>query len=134
MLLIRTERHACLNRSSAFYVAVTCLYASAFAAWALFGNQTDKKAHVIQGEVSQTRPLRDNLLYFAAAMAVVTLAIAVTIHDDKMGLHRTLRMTGLLGSGVPASHWATLPRPSGRLAETDVYGQSLPYYFFCTRR
>ena len=80
-------------------VAVTCLYASAFAAWALLGNQTDKKAHVIQGEVSQTRPLRDNLLYFAVAMAVVTLAIAVTIHDDKMGVHRTFKNDWFVGFG-----------------------------------
>ena len=31
-------------------MAVTCLYASVFAAWALFVNQTDKTTHSTKGE------------------------------------------------------------------------------------
>lgn len=80
-------------------MAVTCLYASAFVAWALFGNQTDKKADVIEGGTTQTHPLRDNLLYFSVAMAVVTLAIAVTIHDTERGIHRTFRYDWSVGFG-----------------------------------
>lgn len=80
-------------------MAVTYLYASSFAAWALFGNQTDEETHVIQGEVPQTHPLRDNLLYFAVAMAVVTLVIAVTIHDDQRGVHRSFKNDWFVGVG-----------------------------------
>ena len=80
-------------------MAVTCLYASAFAAWALFGNRTDKKTHVIKDEVTETHPLRDNLLYFAVAMAVVTLAMAVTIHDTERGIHRSFKNDWFVGVG-----------------------------------
>lgn len=44
--------------------AVTCLYASAFAAWALFGNQTEKKAHMIQGQgLPNTSPTGQSSLF-----------------------------------------------------------------------
>ena len=60
-------------------LAVTCLYASAFAAWALFGKRTDKRTRATEDEIAQRRTLRDNLLYFAVSMAVVTIVIAVNI-------------------------------------------------------
>jgi magnesium-transporting ATPase (P-type) len=80
-------------------IAVTCLYAGTFAAWALFGSQTDKKANMIQGEVSRTHPLRDNILYFAVAMALVTLVIAVVIHDTERGVHRSVKNDWTVGLG-----------------------------------
>lgn len=72
-------------------MAVTCLYASAFAAWALFGNETDKQARTVESESSQRHRLRDNLLYFAVAMAIVTVVVAVTIHDTEKGIHRSFK-------------------------------------------
>lgn len=76
-------------------VAVTCLYASTFVVWALFGNQTEKKPR----EVTETRSLRDNLLYFAVGMAVVTLVVAVLIHDDKRAIHRSFKNDWFVGLG-----------------------------------
>src|SRR5712692_2993008 len=70
------------------YLAITCLYASAFAAWALIGKQTER-TRAMEDEI-QRHPLRDNLLYFAVAMAVVTIVIAVVIHDTERGIHRDL--------------------------------------------
>jgi len=35
--------------------------------------------------------MRDSLLYFAVAMAVVTVVIAVTIHDTERGVHRSFK-------------------------------------------
>ena len=80
-------------------MAVTCLYASVFAAWALFGNQTDKTTHSTKGETARTHHLRDNLLYFAVAMAVVTLVMAVLIHDTERGIHRRFRNDWFVGVG-----------------------------------
>ena len=80
-------------------VAITCLYASAFGAWALLGNKPDKNVRAIQGDVVQQHPLRDNLLYFAVAMAVVTVALAVTIHDTDRGIHRNLKNDWSVGLG-----------------------------------
>ena len=54
---------------------------------------------MIQGEVSQTHPLRDNLLYFAVAMAVVTLVIAVTVHDTDRGVRRSFKNDWFVGLG-----------------------------------
>jgi hypothetical protein len=78
-------------------VAITCLYASAFGAWVLLGNNPDKDA--MQGEIVQQHPLRDNLLYFAVAMAVVTIVIAVAIHDTERGIHRNLKNEWFVGFG-----------------------------------
>jgi hypothetical protein len=80
-------------------LAVTCLYASAFAAWALFGKQTDKRTRAMEDEIAQRRTLRDNLLYFAVAMAVVTIVIAVTIHDTERGIHRYFKNDWFVGFG-----------------------------------
>lgn len=80
-------------------MAITCLYASVFVAWALFGNRIDKKTQVIKGEIARTHPLRDNLLYFAVAMTVVTLAMAVTIHDTERGVHRSFKNDWFVGFG-----------------------------------
>jgi hypothetical protein len=80
-------------------LAITCLYASAFAAWAFLGKQTDKRKRVIGDEIVQRRLLRDNLVYFAVAMAVVTIAIAVVIHDTERGIHRDLKNDWFVGSG-----------------------------------
>ena len=73
-------------------VAITCLYASAFAAWALIGKQTDKG-------LPQRHFVRDNLLYFAVAMAVVTIVIGVTIHDTERGIHRYFKNDWFVGFG-----------------------------------
>lgn len=80
-------------------VAITSLYASAFGAWALFGNQPDRNAHLAQGQVVQKHLLRDNLLYFAVAMVAVTIAIAVLIHDDERGIHRNFKNDWSVGFG-----------------------------------
>jgi magnesium-transporting ATPase (P-type) len=80
-------------------VGVTCLYASVFMAWALFGNQTDKTTHSTKGETTRTHHLRDNLLYFAVAMAVVTLVMAVTIHDTERNIHRSSKNDWFVGLG-----------------------------------
>jgi len=72
-------------------VAITCLYATAFGAWALLGNKPNKNARAMQDEIVQTHPLRDNLLYFAVAMAVLTTVIAVVIHDTERAIHRNFR-------------------------------------------
>ena len=80
-------------------VAITCLYASAFGAWALLGNKTDQNARAMQGDIVRQHPLRDNLLYFAVAMAAVTIAIAVTIHDTERGIHRNFRNDWFVGFG-----------------------------------
>ena len=66
-------------------VAVTCLYASAFGAWALLGNETSSDARAMQGDIAQRGPLRNNVLYFAVAMAVVTIVLAMVIHDSEKG-------------------------------------------------
>ena len=80
-------------------VAITCLYASAFGAWALLGSKTANNARTTQGEVAQRSPLRDNLLYFAVAMAVVTVVIAMVIHDSERGIHRNFKNDWFVGFG-----------------------------------
>jgi hypothetical protein len=81
------------------YLAITCLYASAFAAWALIGKQTGKRTRAIGDEIAQRRLLRDNFLYFAVAMAVVTIVVAVAIHDDERGIHRYFKNDWSVGFG-----------------------------------
>ena len=39
------------------------------------------------------------MLYFAVAMAVVTLVIAVTIDDDERGVHRSFKTDWFVGLG-----------------------------------
>jgi magnesium-transporting ATPase (P-type) len=80
-------------------VAMTCLYASAFGAWALLGNKPHKNAGAELGDIVQQHPLRDNLLYFAVAMAAVTVVIAVTIHDTDRGLHPNFKNDWFVGLG-----------------------------------
>jgi hypothetical protein len=80
-------------------VAITCLYASAFGAWALLGNNTGKKGRATQAEGVQQHFLRDNLLYFAVAMAVVTITVAVTIRDTERGIHRSFKNDWFVGLG-----------------------------------
>lgn len=80
-------------------VAITCLYASTFGAWALLGNKPDKNARAMQGEIVQRDPLRDNLLYFAVAMAAVTIVIALVIHDSERGIHRNFKNDWFVGLG-----------------------------------
>jgi hypothetical protein len=80
-------------------VAVTCLYASAFGAWALLGNKTANNARAAQGEVVQRSPLRDNLLYFAVAMAVVTIVVAMVIHDSERGIQHNFKNDWFVGFG-----------------------------------
>ena len=80
-------------------VAITCLYASTFGAWALLGNKPDKNACAMLGEIVQRNPLRDNLLYFAVAMAVVTIVIALVIHDSERGIHRNFKNDWFVGFG-----------------------------------
>ncbi len=80
-------------------IAITCLYASAFGAWALFGNKPDRNAHRAQGHIVQKHLLRDNLLYCAVAMAVVTITFAVLIHDDERGIHRSFKNDWSVGFG-----------------------------------
>jgi hypothetical protein len=79
-------------------VAITCLYASAFGAWALLGNKA-ANARAMQGEIVQRNSLRDNLLYFAIAMAVITIVIAMVIHDSEIGIHRNFRNDWFVGFG-----------------------------------
>src|ERR1700694_1929384 len=79
-------------------IAITCLYASAFGAWALLGNKPHKNAGSMQGDIAQ-HPLRDNLLYFAVAMAAVTITIAVTINDTERGINRNFRNDWFVGLG-----------------------------------
>jgi hypothetical protein len=80
-------------------LGITCLYASAFAAWALIGKPTDKRTRAMADEIEQRRLLRDNLLYFSVAMAVVTIVIAVTIHDTERGIHRYFKNDWFVGFG-----------------------------------
>src|SRR5580765_837752 len=80
-------------------VAMTCLYASAFGAWSLFGNRPHKNARAEQGDIVQQHTLRENLLYFAVAMAAVTMVIAVTIHDTDAGIHRNFKNDWFVGLG-----------------------------------
>jgi hypothetical protein len=79
-------------------VAITCLYASAFGAWALLGNKA-ANARAMQGEIVRRNSLRDNLLYFAIAMAVITIVIAMVIHDSERGIHRNFRNDWFVGCG-----------------------------------
>src|SRR5271167_1291690 len=78
-------------------IAITCLYASAFGAWAFLGNKPDKNAVVVHDDVVRQRTLRDNLLYFAIAMAIVTILMAVTIHDTDRGINRNFRDNWFVG-------------------------------------
>jgi|SRR5271165_3131471 len=80
-------------------IAISCLYASVFGAWALLGNKPYKNARAMRGDIVQQHPLRDNLLYFAVAMALVTIVIAVTIHDTERGIHRNSRNDWFVGFG-----------------------------------
>src|SRR5689334_17907772 len=81
-------------------VAVACLYASAFGAWVLLGNKTDKNTPAaMQGEIVERHLLKNNLLYFAVAMAVVTIVIALTIHDTERGIHRNFKNDWFVGFG-----------------------------------
>lgn len=80
-------------------VAISCLYAGTFGAWALLGNKPDKSARVTQGKIVQRHLLRDNLLYFAVGMAAVTIVIAVTIHDTDRGIHRYFKNDWFVGVG-----------------------------------
>jgi len=81
------------------WIAMTCLYASVFAAWAWLGNRTKKGAQAIEAHGIQTHPLRDNLLYFAVGMAVVTLAIAIVRHDTENGIQRNFKNDWFVGFG-----------------------------------
>ena len=81
------------------WFAMTCLYASVFAAWVWLGDRTEKEAQAIEAHIVQTHPLRDNLLYFAVGMAVVTLAIAVVRHDTENGIHRNFKNDWFVGVG-----------------------------------
>lgn len=78
---------------------MTCLYASAFGAWALLGNKPHNNARAEQGDIVQQHLLRNNLLYFAVAMAAVTVLIAVTIHDTDRGIHRNFKNDWFVGLG-----------------------------------
>jgi hypothetical protein len=80
-------------------IAISCLYASAFGAWALLGNKLHKNARSMHGDIAQQHPLRDNLLYFAVAMAAVTITIAVTMHDTERGINRDFRNDWFVGLG-----------------------------------
>jgi magnesium-transporting ATPase (P-type) len=80
-------------------VAITCLYAAAFATWSLLGNQSVKKGRGRQDKSSDRHRLRDNLLYFAVGMAVVTLVLAMTVHDADRGIHRNFRGDWVVGFG-----------------------------------
>jgi hypothetical protein len=80
-------------------VAITCLYASAFGAWVLLGDKPDKNARLMQGEIAHEHLLRDNVLYFAVAMAMVTIAIVVLIHDTDRGIHRSFKNDWFVGFG-----------------------------------
>jgi hypothetical protein len=53
----------------------------------------------MEGEIAQRHLLRDTLLYFAVAMAVVTIVIAVAIHDDERGIHRYFKNDWSVGFG-----------------------------------
>jgi len=53
----------------------------------------------MQGEIVERHLLRDNLLYFAVAMAVVTIVIALTIHDTERGIHRNFKNDWFVGFG-----------------------------------
>ena len=53
----------------------------------------------MEGDIAQRYLLRDNLLYFAVAMAAVTITIAVTIHDTDRGIHRNFRNDWFVGLG-----------------------------------
>jgi hypothetical protein len=79
--------------------ALTFLYASVFGMWALFGDKADKNAHPISKGILQRQLFRDNLLYFAVAMAAVTIVIALVIHDDGRGLHRNFKNDWFVGFG-----------------------------------
>lgn len=80
-------------------IAITCLYASAFGAWVLLGNKRDKNVRAIHGDIVQQHPLTDNLLYFAVAMAAVTIALAVAIHDTDRGIYRNFKNDWFVGLG-----------------------------------
>jgi hypothetical protein len=80
-------------------VAITCLYASAFGAWALLGNKPDKNTRVTLNENRSTASLSDNLLYFAVAMAVVTMVIVLVMHDIDSGIHRNFKNDWFVGFG-----------------------------------
>jgi magnesium-transporting ATPase (P-type) len=80
-------------------VATTCLYASAFGAWVLLGNNPGMNVRLVQGGSVQEHRLRNNLLYFAAAMAVVTIAMVVLIHDTDRGIHRSFKNDWFVGFG-----------------------------------
>jgi hypothetical protein len=78
-------------------VAITCLYAGVFGAWVLIGNETGKNARAMQGDIVRQHSLKDNLLYFAVAMAAVTIAMALTIHDTERGIDRNFRNEWFVG-------------------------------------
>jgi hypothetical protein len=80
-------------------VVITCLYASMFGAWALFGNKADKDAGAIHSKIARRHLLRDNLLYFAVAMVAVTITIAVLINDTEKGIHRSFKNDWFVGFG-----------------------------------
>jgi hypothetical protein len=81
-------------------LAITCLYASTFAAWALLGSETaEQGAGETPGEITQPHQVRDNLLYFAVGMVAVTITVAVIIHDDKRGMVRTFKNDWFVGIG-----------------------------------
>src|SRR4051794_19936281 len=80
-------------------LAITCLYASVFAAWALTGKQNDESIGAMEDESAQRHLLRNNLLYFAVAMTVVTIVIAVTIHTTERGIHRYFKNDWFVGFG-----------------------------------
>jgi hypothetical protein len=111
-------------------VAITCLYASAFGAWVLFGNKPDKDAGAIQSKTARRHILRDNLLYFAVAMAAVTITIAVLINDTEKGIHRSFKNDWFVGFGS-ARFALGYTAKAFWISETGVSGRSsqhcLPY-------
>jgi hypothetical protein len=80
-------------------VAITCLYASAFGAWAWLGNDNGKKDGTTRAKGVEQHLLRDNLLYFAVAMAAVTVTVAVTIHHTERGINPSFKNDWFVGLG-----------------------------------
>jgi magnesium-transporting ATPase (P-type) len=80
-------------------VVMTCLYASIFGAWAFLGNKPHRNARAERADIVQQPTLRENLLYFAIAMAVVTIVMAVTIHDIDRGINRNFKNDWSVGLG-----------------------------------
>jgi hypothetical protein len=80
-------------------LAFAWLLGSIFAAWLVVGNQTVATTRGEPDRITERARVRDNLLYLAIALTLVTMVTALAIYDAERGIHRKFRDDWVVGFG-----------------------------------